>query len=402
MPAHVLNLSTRLDLLSQLRERRLETDQRLAVALERLPPYSEVPDHYLFLELLRLNSVMTKYLDAERFAQVAAELESDTPVRRTAATPSHHLAWLLEHAMKHRREEALGSLDVIRALACSKRGVRHRPSTLNVLALMFGGSVDTAVVDIPGISRLFDRVEGENRSVDDFSFIVTAEQDRLVVRIATVLGDYVESSGGVLVPHRAMLTHFCDRFGGFLSEEIDELETLINSPALREQALQRFFETHPHFFRRWDHQEVYPQLYLHRTDGGGLVPDFILTDRELQRAMIVDLKLPSAGVVRRQRNRDRFASAVMEARAQLRRYRDWFRIPSNRDALRRHVKMSIFEPQLAVVIGRSADFEDEIERQQLRADDPDIDVVTYDDIVAFARRRRLFLDRTGVHPGLSA
>jgi len=120
---------------------------------------------------------------------------------------------------------------------------------------------------------------------------------------------------------------------------------------------------------------------------GTLLPDFVLTDRQLQRAAVVELKLPRAKVVRRQSNRDRFAAGVMEARAQLLAYRDWFRDSANRRSLKTAVGMEIYEPQLVVVIGAAREFRDEFERQRLSADNPDIEIATYDDILTFARRR---------------
>jgi len=124
---------------------------------------------------------------------------------------------------------------------------------------------------------------------------------------------------------------------------------------------------------------------------GPLIPDFILTDRELQQAAILDLKLPKPKVIRRQRNRDRFADAVMEARTQLLRYRDWFREESNRVALAERVGMEIYEPHLIAIIGRASEFQDEFDASA-SGRQPDIEVVTYDDIVTYARRRRVVIE----------
>ena len=96
-------------------------------------------------------------------------------------------------------------------------------------------------------------------------------------------------------------------------------------------------------------------------------------------------------LVRRQQNRDRFAAAVSEARTQLLRYRDWFRVESNREHLKATVGMKIYEPHLSVIIGRSSEFVDEFDRQRLASDNPDIEVVTYDDLLTFVNRRRLIL-----------
>lgn len=124
--------------------------------------------------------------------------------------------------------------------------------------------------------------------------------------------------------------------------------------------------------------------YLCHRHSRDLVHDFILTNRELSKAAIVELKLPSPRLIRRQTNRERFASAVIEARAQLLRYRDWFRIPENRRSLMSNVGFEIYEPRLAVIVGRSSEFQDEFDRQRLAADNPDIEVVTYDDLLFHA------------------
>jgi hypothetical protein len=81
----------------------------------------------------------------------------------------------------------------------------------------------------------------------------------------------------------------------------------------------------------------------------------------------------------------------MEARTQLLRYRDWFRERENRTSLKQRLGMEIYEPHMVVIIGRSSEFKDEFDRQLLIADNPDIEVVTYDDILTFAKRRSLII-----------
>ena len=53
--------------------------------------------------------------------------------------------------------------------------------------------------------------------------------------------------------------------------------------------------------------------------------------------------------------------------------------------------MEIYEPDLIAIIGRSSEFRDEFDRQQLAADHKDIVVVTYDDILKYAQRRRIII-----------
>ncbi|MHC4621186.1 MAG: Shedu anti-phage system protein SduA domain-containing protein [Planctomycetota bacterium] len=223
---------------------------------------------------------------------------------------------------------------------------------------------------------------------DDFQYALCIEKGEIVFRSVSVLGDFpMRTSNGGVVGSRGLLTHFKEKFGLFTPDEITELEDMIRNPKASEGDFQKFFESHQHFLRRWDYRELYSQVYLTRGDERDLVPDFILTNPELQKATIVELKLPRPKLIRRQANRDRFADAVMEARAQLLEYRDWFEEKENRENLAKTVKMEVFRPSLAVVIGRSADFKCAIDRQKLAARTPDIEIVTYDDCVACAKRR---------------
>jgi len=227
---------------------------------------------------------------------------------------------------------------------------------------------------------------------DDFQYVLTFEGGKLVFRIASVLGDHVQRDRqGDLISQRSVLLHARNAFAFFANDEVDELEDLINTPKATEGDFQLFFERHPHFLRRGDYREVHSHVCLSHREAAGLIPDFILTDRRLMKAAIVELKLPRAKLVRRQRNRDRFASAVMEARAQMLRYREWFRSPANRQSLIGAIGMEVLEPRMIVIIGRSSEFADAVDRQRLAADVPDIEVVTYDDIVGTALQRRVWL-----------
>ena len=227
---------------------------------------------------------------------------------------------------------------------------------------------------------------------DDFQYALCVEEGKIVFRAISVLGDFtMKASDGAIIGSRGLLTHLKERFGVFTPDEIAELEEMIRNPKAIEKDFQKFFEAHQHFFRRWDYREVYPQVYLSRHEQGPLVPDFILTNPEIQQATVVELKLPKPKLIRRQLNRERFADAIMEARSQLLEYRDWFEEKVNRENLAAKVKMEIFRPRLAVVVGRSADFECGIDRQKLAARTDDIEVCTYDDMVAYAKRRMVLI-----------
>lgn len=242
--------------------------------------------------------------------------------------------------------------------------------------------------DMPESRRVIEGLGQVPAEPDDFQYVLCIEEGELVFRAVSVLGDYsMRDSDGSVVGNRGLLTHLKERLGVFTPEEIAELEDMLRNPKAAESDFQRFFESHPHFFRRWDYREVCPQVYLTREDQGPLIPDFILINAEVQEATVVELKLPKPKLIRRQENRDRFAAAITEARAQLLEYRDWFEEGANRESIAAKLKMEVFRPHLAVVIGRSAEFKCGIDRQKLASRTADIEIVTYDDILAHAQQR---------------
>lgn len=309
--------------------------------------------------------------------------------------PNQLLADVLNRALELRRDKrTLGTRDFLLALAEAAVNKAddydQRPLLVDLMVAAAGGRFTDNASAVAGTTSMLALLQDAAVSSEDFEYFIAFERERIVFRAYSTLDDVVQrTTRDVLLPQRALLTHFKDRYGGFTEAEIGALEDLVNSRHAKEADFQRFFETNPHFLRRWDIREIYPHVYL--SHGDSLIPDFILADRELQRALILELKLPRPQLVVRQTNRERFSACVLEARAQLLRYRDWFRDRQNRLRLRELTGMEIYEPHLAVLIGRSSEFVDDFDRQRLRSDYPDIDVSTYDDLVTYARRRRLIV-----------
>jgi tetratricopeptide (TPR) repeat protein len=178
-----------------------------------------------------------------------------------------------------------------------------------------------------------------------------------------------------------------DRSGSYFADwEIAELETLINRGAL-ERDFQSFFEEHPNFLLALgDYVRLHPQLVLHEEDGGKLIPDFFLEKLNSSYVDICDLKRPTMELMRRQARRDRFRDGVMEAVAQVKRYRDWFDDPANRRAFEQRFGLNGFRPRVVVVVGRASSFYAEVDRRRAEETLPDfVRLATYDDIVARAR-----------------
>ncbi|HEU0143204.1 MAG TPA: Shedu anti-phage system protein SduA domain-containing protein [Nitrososphaera sp.] len=381
-------------LLDALRRRGLEVDQRFFTALENCGDEA-INDGRFFMALYRTNCLLTRRLviDDRAIKNKSFYVPPHIPIGDAekvwfkGRTAESVFIRAIQN-MKSRR--TLGVRDFL--MAVLEIGLERvedypwRPFTVDLLD--WGVIKEKGYI---GLKRLLNELKESAYGDEDYQYILTLTSQGIAFRIVSVLDDYVqETSSGLLVPHRALLTHFMDQFGGFTVADINELEELLNRDTARESDFQSFFENHPNFLRMWDYREIYPQVTLARPEGL-LVPDFLLTDRRLQRAAVLDLKLPSPKLIRRQKNRDRFASAVVEARTQLLRYRDWFRQRDNRLTLKQKVGMEIYEPHLIVVIGRANEFQDEFDRQRLKSDNPDIEVVTYDDILEYSRRRRIII-----------
>jgi hypothetical protein len=397
-------IDARRPLLTQLQEANIELDQRMRSAIQmRLD--DNLTDDQVFYSLYKLNSVVSRHLELKERHVWPANLRLPSegpgystylPVDRVRISGNKGAHRVFDRAL-----ELVGDGNTL--------GVYHFVKALVELGLKYGESYVNRPYSVDMLCRALDQnaatplsesrqavalLQTLSRSIDgseDFQYIMGLEEGRIVFRVSSVLDDYVQpSDSGVLGIQRAILTHFKDSFGGFSEDEIRELEDLVNNPKSREIDFQRFFQCNPHFFRRWDYREVHPQVYLAKSSEQ-LIPDFILTDRTLQRAAIVELKLPKPKLIRRQHNRDRFSDAIMEARAQLLKYRGWFRDSHNRRELKKIVGMEIYEPHLAVIIGRTSEFRDEMDRQLLVSENKDIEVVTYDDILTHAERRKLII-----------
>lgn len=359
----------------------LELDQRMAV-VEQLRP-----------------STITGHLQATnaRLFHLLPHLPVQYGVSFSPAQWIHKIVAL---GAAHARDNTFGATDYLRGLILHARehpSGYERSAPLDRIVTHFGGSSETSVNDLPELVRLLDRVDARISGADDWTFTLIGDrEDRSIrFRIVSELDDYYQQNeNGLLIPHKGLLTHFGD-LGLFTVDSIAELEALINDPQTREGQFQEFFERYPFFLRQNDYREVHPHTYLTREGDGPLVPDFILTNLESQRAAVVELKRARAlrrRLIRHQDNRVRFADAVMEARAQLLTYQEWFDLPANRSLVAEKVGMEIYRPAMMVIIGRASDFTSGLERQRLNAHVPDLKVVTYDDILHEAQRRRIVLE----------
>ncbi len=55
--------------------------------------------------------------------------------------------------------------------------------------------------------------------------------------------------------------------------------------------------------------------------------------------------------------------------------------------------IEIYLPRIGVVIGRGGEFKSEVERHQITGDNPDLKIVTYDDLLNFPKRLLLLVQQ---------
>lgn len=384
---------------SALARAKLEPDQRVRDVLRRAmgyhvypnPPSNEVTTLSLLFALVDVNARGTEWIDLSKLHRPVRLVRNRWSQEPGTAVANPGSAKLLASAARLSNFGTLGASHVLAAMltdALESHSWARRTPAASQLIDAFGLRSNVRLQDHPRLQRFLEAVRDEALGADDYQYMLTMDGDRVAFRIVSRLGDYYEDAGtGSWVPERALLTHL-GGIGTFLPAVIGELEDLLGSGSARELDYQRFFERHPYFLRQGDYREVYPHVYLTREDGGRLIPDFILTNKATQQAAVLDLKLPGHPIlVRDTDNRVRFSQAVMKARAQLLEYQRWFDDSRNRERLQSAIGLVAYRPRLMVVVGRASEFTNEFERQLLRDQNPDLEVVTYDDLVALARQR---------------
>jgi hypothetical protein len=135
------------------------------------------------------------------------------------------------------------------------------------------------------------------------------------------------------------------------------------------------------------HCSAIPQVILLKETGTHLRPDFLIQRTESKFIDIVEIKRPLKKLVSGTIERPFLTREFARALAQLKEYRDWFRNESNRIWFRRKYGLEGYEPALTLIIGRSLAFKSEVVRKKI-LEGSGVNIITYDDLVRIARRRR--------------
>lgn len=166
-----------------------------------------------------------------------------------------------------------------------------------------------------------------------------------------------------------------------LKAAVEEFESLINDPRVKEADLQNFFERNPDFVINDDYKKAHPHVVLATENAEPLIPDFVLepTDQD-GLCDLLELKHPLAKVFVMKPRRKRFSAQVFEACAQLRDYSLFFDDPKNRQAIYRNYGLRAFRPRLFLIIGRRGSASP-IELRKAELDTPHLHLQTYDAVL---------------------
>ncbi|MBX3194925.1 MAG: DUF4263 domain-containing protein [Microbacteriaceae bacterium] len=183
------------------------------------------------------------------------------------------------------------------------------------------------------------------------------------------------------------LLYIADARAALLQEQIEEFEELINDREVKETAIQEFLERNPDFLTGDEYRRVHGRIVLEREEGGPLIPDFVLEPiHKGGLADLAELKLPSARLLIEKKNRIRMSSSIFEACAQLRTYSDYFESAERRMSIEDRYGLSIFRPNLYVVIGRRGEHS-QVDFRAAERDLAGVRIRTYDDLLDRARKR---------------
>jgi hypothetical protein len=324
-----------------------------------------------------------------------------------------HNEWLLGRCIalaRTAKRTTIQSSDILRALIIQSLRTLQRDgySAHDIDVIQKGiiprgeseifGSAFHELINSRGIT--FEKIENEIKRLHHFEpfieqiqFCMHIEQDKITFAPLNFLNTYGILDDASAKGGRIYLANVQKplQLPLFFQEEIEELNWLINKPNVIEDDLQRFFEAHQHFLLGSDYKNLHSQVVLTDNTEHEMIPDFFVERIGTNYSDIIDLKKPNEKLIVGSENRRGFSANLSSALNQLREYRNFFEIPNNRDAFYNRYGFRAYRPKIMVIMGRSRDFYNEIERTQILDEYKHVQVMTYDDILERARRHQLLL-----------
>lgn len=244
----------------------------------------------------------------------------------------------------------------------------------------------------------FARIKEIDESVGGQQFVIYSEKNKIrILPTSTWNSSYYQIKGeGDIHLQRENVVQANLAFG---FNSLEQLEYLINSNA-RESEFQAFFSKNPQYLTSLgSYSRIHPQLILHEDDGTDKIPDFFLERFDSSFCDICELKKPSQALTKDIYNLRAFRDRINIAIQQVSNYRDYFEDRQNREKFHASYGLKAFKPRVILVVGRKNDFYDDLDRIRLedRISHNNVQIFTYDDIVANARRWMKFI--RGTNPG---
>ena len=166
-------------------------------------------------------------------------------------------------------------------------------------------------------------------------------------------------------------------------------EHVLSSESTTENDIQRFLSQHPEIITSFGgYSNAHPHVLLREDGRNDMIPDYLL-ELPLSRTFdIVDLKLPTARLTARQPY-IRISAELQKAVAQLRAYQNFFDSSDNMKWFSKKYGLEPYRPEVVVVMGRDAEFSSRAERLEIENQLSPTKLVTYDDLMAYARSRMI-------------
>lgn len=174
---------------------------------------------------------------------------------------------------------------------------------------------------------------------------------------------------------------------------LQELETLIRAPRIRERDLQQFFEEHPQFLTCLDerYSEVRSHVCLVDSAGNKLVPDFMMRIEDSDVWDVIELKLPKAPLLVETMGVSRPSAVAARGIAELLKYREYFAVAANRKRFAARYHAHGYEPALTLVLGRSPQAYD---WSSVKGRFPHVRVLSYDMLFQRAQHCKTVIDQS--------
>jgi hypothetical protein len=165
------------------------------------------------------------------------------------------------------------------------------------------------------------------------------------------------------------------------------LRDLLSNDSTSEDQIQQFLNRYPEVLTSFGgYSGSHPHVLLREEGKTDMVPDYLLELPVDRRFDILDLKLHTTRLSVGGRYK-RMSAELQKAVAQLRAYQNFFDESQNRKWFIKEYGLEPFKPEIVVVMGRDSEFASREERREIEGQLSPTRLLTYDDVIAYARAR---------------